>query len=100
MRDFLLDWREGGLRFALPNHLPVRRSTTFDTVGIFQATKLAAGPLRVVLLRTFTPEGDPYEQMLSPQTDPRPYYDGSVRYSAVLFVGARLRLQVEIGKRP
>jgi hypothetical protein len=79
----------------------MKRKTTFDTVGIFQVTKFARGPLRLVLMRVFWPEGDPYEVGYSPQVDPTPYYrSGRVGYSMTVFVGQKLRAQIEVGHRP
>lgn len=77
----------------------MKRTTRFDTLGIFQAVKFGRSPLRVVLLRTFFPENDPYEANHNPYVDTRPYYGGKVRYSAVLFVGSDLRMQIEVGPR-
>jgi hypothetical protein len=76
-----------------------KRQRSKDTVLVIDSTKVAAGPVRLVLMRTMTPLVDPYENFLSPHTDMKPYLEGLRRYSAVLFFGQKLRFQVEIGER-
>jgi hypothetical protein len=78
-----------------------KRERLKHTVAVHDATKIQAGPVRLVLMRIFSPLGDPYsvEEYANPHVSMTPYYEGKVAYSATLFIGQKFRLQLELGDR-